>query len=199
MNALNAFEITILDAFQNLRCGFLDTVLPVITHLAEKGWFWILVAVVLLFFKKTRKAGIMMGIALTLGLALGNGLIKNLVARIRPYDFNEAMKSQLLVPVLSDYSFPSGHSLASFEAAGVLMMTHRKMLGWPALVIAILIALSRLYLYVHYPSDVLAGVLLGLLFAWIAYLVVNRAEKAYKDYRAKKAAAAENEKKEQAE
>ncbi len=171
---LNAFEIGILDFIQkNFRCDFLDITMPLITDLAEKGWFWIAVAVVLLFFKKTRKTGFMVGAALILGLIIGNGLLKNIMGRIRPYDFVGMDHGTLLVPVLSDFSFPSGHTLASFEAATVLMIRDKR-LGIPALVLAILIALSRLYLYVHYPTDVLAGAILGIAFAFLGVFIVNK-------------------------
>lgn len=171
MNQLNSLEITVLDAIrEHIACPFLDAVFPVITLLGEAGIFWILTAVVLLFFKKTRFAGISMGLALLMGLLIGNLCMKPLFGRIRPYDWNPGFV--LLIERLSDYSFPSGHTLASFEAAGVLMLTHRKTLGIPALVLAILVAFSRLYLYVHYPTDVLTSVLLGLLFAAVScYLV----------------------------
>ncbi len=172
MNFFNAYEIPILDFIsEHLKCGFLDTVLPYITRLADSGIFWIILAVVLLFFKKTRKAGFMMGLALIMGLVVGNLTLKPLIARMRPYDYNPDVV--LLINKLSDYSFPSGHTLASFEGAGVLMLTHRKTFGYPALVLAIIIAFSRMYLYVHYPSDVLVGLILGLLFAFASYKIVN--------------------------
>ncbi len=173
MNSLNSAEIGILDAIQeHIACPFLDAVFPVITMLGEAGIFWIATAVVLLFFKQTRRAGITMGLALIMGLLIGNLCMKPLFQRIRPYDWNP--DAVLLIERLSDYSFPSGHTLASFEAAGALMLTHRKTLGYPALVIAILVALSRLYLYVHYPTDVLTSVVLGLLFAFISYILIGR-------------------------
>lgn len=169
---MNIFELKILDFIQqNLRCDFLDTVLVPITHFAEKGIGWIIVAVVLLCFKKTRKIGITVGLALILGLIFGNGLLKNVVARIRPYDLNPTVA--LLVEPLSDFSFPSGHTLASFEAAVVLLIKNKKM-GIPAIILATLIALSRLYLYVHYPTDVLAGMLLGTLFAFVSVWAINK-------------------------
>ncbi len=172
MNQLNQAEIAILDAIQeHIACPFLDAVFPVITMLGEAGIFWILTAVVLLFFKKTRRAGISMGLALIMGLLIGNLCMKPLFARIRPYDVNPAVT--LLIDQLSDYSFPSGHTLASFEAAGVLMIAHRKTLGYPALAIAVLVALSRLYLYVHYPTDVLTSVVLGLIFAAISWMLIG--------------------------
>ncbi len=173
MDFLNSYEIPILDFIaEHLRCAFLDTVLPVITRLGDTGIIWIVIAVIMLFFRKTRKAGCMMGLALIMGLVVGNLTLKPLIARMRPYDFNPDFGT-LLIDRLSDYSFPSGHTLASFEGAGVLMLTHRKTLGYPALVLAIIIAFSRLYLYVHYPSDVLVGMLLGLLFAFASYKIIG--------------------------
>ena len=171
--SLNNFEIPILDAIQNIRCEFLDAVLPIITAFADHGIGWIAVAVVLLLFRKTRKSGLMSGVALIIGLVIVNITMKPLFARIRPYDVNEAIKSLMLVEPLSDFSFPSGHTLASFEVATVLMMTNKK-LGIPALVLAVVIAFSRLYLYVHYPSDVIVGVILGVLFGFLGVFIVNK-------------------------
>ena len=98
-------------------------------------------------------------------------LLKNIVSRIRPYDLKQDI--ELLIKRLSDYSFPSGHTLASFEAATVLMIKDKR-LGIPALILAILIAFSRIYLYVHYPSDVLAGILFGIAFAFLAVFIVDK-------------------------
>lgn len=168
---MNEFELSILDRIQeHLQCAFLDWFAPLITKLGDAGIFWILVAITLLFFKKTRKTGLMMGAALLMGVLVGNLTLKPLVARIRPYDINTGVA--LLVERLHDYSFPSGHTLASFESAVVLFIRDKRM-GIPAMVIAVLVALSRLYLYVHYPTDVLAGVLLGTLFALIAVRLVG--------------------------
>lgn len=172
---MNEFELQILDFIQKtFRCEFLDAIVPPITHLAEAGALWIVLAVVLLFFKKTRKTGLMIGAALIIGLALGNGVLKNVIARTRPYNMEMAMlgEADLLVSKLGDFSFPSGHTLASFEAATVLMIRDKR-LGIPALVIAILIALTRLYLYVHYPTDVIAGIILGITFAIFGVIIVN--------------------------
>ncbi|MBE6538275.1 MAG: phosphatase PAP2 family protein [Ruminococcaceae bacterium] len=174
--ALNQFEAGILEGIHNIfGCGFLDRTLSFITKFADHGIGWIIVALVLLCFKKTRKTGLMVGLALIFGLIVGNMTLKPLVARIRPYDLAgmEAIREALLVPPLSDFSFPSGHTLASFEAASVLMIRNKK-LGIPALVLAIIIAFSRLYLFVHYPSDVLTGLILGTLFGVIAVLIVNK-------------------------
>ena len=179
LDTLNQFEITILDAIQNsLKCDFFDKFFSVITRFADHGIGWIIVALLLLIFKKTRKTGLMVGLALIFGLIIGNATLKPLVARIRPYEINAAMKELLLVEPLADFSCPSGHTLASFEAATVLMLRDKK-LGIPALVLAVLIAFSRLYLYVHYPTDVLAGLLLGALFGILGVLIVNKGFELY--------------------
>lgn len=178
-------ELKILDFIRdNLGCAFLDCFMKIVTRFGYLGIFWIATALVLVFTKKYRKTGIAMGVALILGLAIGNGVIKNIFDRMRPYDFKEGMRELLIVKPEHDSSFPSGHSLACFEAATVLMLTDKK-LGIPALVIAILVALSRMYLYVHYPTDVLAGSAFGVLFGFAGYYIV---EYAVKTYKAKKAA-----------
>lgn len=179
---MNVFELKILDFIQeHFKCALLDWFMPFITKLGDKGIFWIAVAVVLLFTKKYRKTGAMMGVALLLGLLVGNLALKPLVARVRPYDM-PGVNVELLVEHLADKSFPSGHALACFEAATVLMINDKR-LGIPALIIAVLVALSRLYLYVHYPTDVIAGAVLGILFGFIACIIVNRVVKIYSEKR----------------
>ena len=156
---MTAVDFAILDWVQaHLRCGFLDTVVPWITMLGEFGAVWILLALVLLLRKDTRKAGLAVAIALVLDLVVCNLVLKNLVARPRPFWIREVA---LLVPPPSEFSFPSGHTAASFAAVGALWREKNR-LKIPALVLAVLIALSRIYLYVHYPSDVLGGLLVGL-------------------------------------
>lgn len=165
-----SFDLPILDWIQShLQSGFLDFLMPIITLFGDGGVFWIAVAVLLLIFPKTRKTGLGMGFALILGLLVCNVTLKPLAHRIRPYDFqwqNYQIEIPLLVERLHDYSFPSGHTIASFEAATVLLKNSKKM-GIPAMILAVLIALSRLYLYVHYPTDVIFSVFAGILFAFI--------------------------------
>ena len=179
MNALNLLETPILEGIQRLfGCAFCDTVMPIISLFADKGVFWIALAAVLLCFKKTRKTGWMIGVALILGVVIGNGILKNVVVRIRPYDVEPslmAVLARLGTPPLTDYSFPSGHTLACFEGAGVLLMTKHPKTGWIAFALALLMMFARMYMAVHYPTDVLAGALLGLLFAWLGVLIVNKA------------------------
>lgn len=179
---MNVFELKILDFIQeHFKCGFFDWFMPLITKLGDGGVFWIAVAVILIFTKKYRKTGAMMGVALLLGLLIGNLTLKPLVARVRPYDM-PGVQVDLLVSHLGDKSFPSGHTLACFEAASVLMLNDKR-LGISALVIAVSVALSRLYLYVHYPTDVLAGAVLGTLFGFIACYAVNKSIKMYTEKR----------------
>lgn len=166
MNFFNSFEVGLLHSLHDfLECGFLDGVFSTVTHLADGGIFWIILAIVLLFFKKTRRAGVTMAFALILGLIFGNIIIKPLTARVRPYDFDTSIV--LLIPPESEFSFPSGHTLASVEGAVSLWLYHKKA-GVAAAVLALLIAFSRLYLMVHYPLDVIAGAILGVIFALAA-------------------------------
>ena len=179
-----SFDLPILEWIQeNVANGFLDFLMPIITIFGDAGIFWIACAAVMLIFPKTRKTGLAMGVALVMGLLVCNICLKPLVARMRPLVYeveilgNSAAdllhSGQLLVGKPSDFSFPSGHAIASFEAAGVLMLNNKK-LGIPALVLAILIAFSRMYLFVHYPTDVLVSVVLGTLFAILANYLVNK-------------------------
>ncbi len=161
----------------NLRCAFLDTVMPAITVLGNAGIFWIVLAVVLLLIPKYRKVGLEMGVALLIGLIVCNITLKPLIARPRPYDYQLAHFGQsieLLIAAPKDFSFPSGHTLASFEGATVLLLYNKKF-GIPAMILAALIAFSRLYLYVHYPTDVLFAVVMGICFGILGKILVEKA------------------------
>lgn len=182
-----SFDLPVLDWIaENLRCPVLDTLMPLITVLGNAGIFWILLSVALLIPSKTRKIGLSMGAALLIGLVVCNLTLKPLLARIRPYDYQlEHFGKQivLLVATPDDFSFPSGHTLASFEAAIALTVYNRKW-GIPALVLASVIAFSRLYLYVHYPTDVLFSLVLSVGIAFLACWLVK---KGYAFYEKKKA------------
>ncbi len=138
--------------------GFWDVVMLGASWIGNYAIIWVFAACLLLYSKRTRWQGIALLAALITGFLIGNVLMKPLFARIRPswpYD-----APALLFPAPVDYSFPSGHALSSFSAALVLTRTNKKF-GWFALPLAILIALSRLYLYAHFPSDVLVGSIIG--------------------------------------
>lgn len=173
-DAIVKLDFQILDWIQkHLRCAILDILLPSITSLGNKGWFFIVIAIVLICIPKYRKWGAAMGISLGLGLLFGNMLIKNIVARTRPYDLLDNIT--ILVEHLSDYSFPSGHTMAAFEFFTVIcLMPARKVYKILAGILAFTIAFSRLYLYVHFPSDVLVGMLFGTIFGVMGVRIVTR-------------------------
>ena len=131
-------EIHILDMIQNLRTPIGDVVVPLITRLGDAGIIWIILTVLLLIIPKTRKTGVIMMAALLADVLLCNVFIKNLVARTRPFDVNTAV--QLLVAKPRDYSFPSGHTAASFASVTALYLAGEKKMWKAALVLAVLIA-----------------------------------------------------------
>ena len=157
-------ELWLLDAIQTLRCGFLDVVLPAISWTGNHGEIWILLAVVLLLRKSTRRAGAMVSCGLIIDLLLCNVWLKPAIGRIRPFAVNSGV--ELLIAPPMDSAFPSGHTAASFAAVFALRAAGSPL--WkPALLWALLIAFSRLYLYVHWPSDVLGGAVLGAVVGWL--------------------------------
>lgn len=169
---MTAIDLSILDFIQtHLRNAFCDLIMPRITVLGNAGVLWILLTLALLCIPRTRRLGITLTAALIMDVILCNGILKPLVARIRPYDINTAVR--LLVARPTDFSFPSGHAAASFTAVSALYFRRSKL--WiPSFIVALLISYSRLYLYVHYPSDVLAGIVLGIALGWLAKLLTDR-------------------------
>ena len=168
------FDMAILDVIQsNIRTSFMDAIMHFITQLGDAGLIWIILSIGLIIPKKTRKIGFVMIIALILNGIICNIILKPMLARIRPFDVNTAIK--LLINKPRDFSFPSGHTSASFMAASVLFFRKSKLFV-PSLVLAFLISFSRLYLYVHYPSDVLAGLVLGVLCGYIGHRAVASKE-----------------------
>ncbi len=161
LEAIQNIDFMIIDAIQeHLRCGFLDAVIPVMTHFGIV--IWIAAALLFMYLKKYRKCGISMGAGMIMGLLVGNLILKNLIARDRPCWINDSI--QLLIEMPDDFSFPSGHTLASFISA-IIIFRHSKKLGIPALLLACLMAFTRLYLYVHFPTDILGGIILAVIIA----------------------------------
>lgn len=150
----------LLQIQQHLRTDMLTPLMKFVTFLGNGGWFWILCAVVLLAIPKTRKTGYAAVLSLIFGVIVTNLLLKNIVARPRPFAEIEALIPLIAKP--TDFSFPSGHTTASFAVALVMLRMLPKKIGIPAVVLAALVAFSRLYLGVHYPTDVLAGFVVAL-------------------------------------
>lgn len=167
-------EFEILYAINNMHNPILDKIMVAITTLGDAGIFWIILGLVLICIKKTRKCGVLMLLSMITGLILGNGILKNVIARTRPCWIDQSIP--LLVPNPHDYSFPSGHTLASFEAA-IMIFLHNKKWGIVALVVAALISFSRMYLFVHYPTDILGGIILAAVISISLYHLWNRLEK----------------------
>lgn len=170
MEAIQAFDVTILNAIQSaLKCDFFDGFVVFINYLTTSGIIWIVAGILLLFFKKTRAAGIVLLAALAVGFLTGDVILKHLVNRPRPFLSNSNVV--LLIEAPSGSSFPSTHSCLA-AAATTVLLAKKRALGFIALALTVCIAFSRLYLYVHYPTDVLCGLLLGvlcgLLMLWIA-------------------------------
>lgn len=164
-----SFEFAVLDWIQaNLRSPIMDLLMTAITTLGNHGLVWLILAGILLLTPKHRKAVVAVLAGLALEVVCCNLVLKPLVGRIRPCDVNPAV--QLLVARPDDFSFPSGHTGASFAAVSALYFS-RSRLWMPSLILAVLIAFSRLYLYVHYPTDILAGALLGIMTGWAGNLV----------------------------
>ena len=167
MDWLLQFEGNILLWIQEyIRADSMDGFWKMITMLGNTGWFWIAVSVLLLIPKKTRAIGIAALIALGIGALITNVTLKNVVARIRPYEVIDGLV--LLIERQKDFSFPSGHTCASFAAATVYLKMMPKKYGIPFMTLAVLIAFSRLYVGVHFPTDVLCGGLIGIFSAWAA-------------------------------
>lgn len=164
-------ELKILDAIQTIRTPILDQLMCFITSLGSAGRVWILLAVILLLYPKTRRSGAVILAALAIDFVLCNGILKNLVDRIRPFDINTSVS--ILINKPRDFSFPSGHTAVSFASVAALFFSGEKKLWKISLVAAVLIAFSRLYLYVHYPTDILGGIVVGILAGYIGYRLVE--------------------------
>ena len=157
---------------ENIRCAFLDVVMPFLSRICDDGEIWILFGIVLLFFKKYRRYGIFVLVAMLLGTLIGNEILKPIIARPRPCHIYE-MLPEMLVDVPKSFSFPSGHTTSSVIAATVLTRANKK-LGFVAIPLAFLIAFSRMYLFVHFPTDILGGTVLGFAIGFFTVTLGNK-------------------------
>lgn len=166
------WEFDILYGLQKIHNPVLDWLMAHLSDLGNIGLFWMIVAAIMAISKKYRECGLQMFAAMLLAFIVGNLILKNLVARDRPCWIDPSIA--LLVKSPLDYSFPSGHTMNGFVSAVTIFCNDRK-LGTVAIILAALIAFSRLYNFVHFPTDVLAGMVIGIGSAWI----VNALKKRY--------------------
>lgn len=169
---MQQFELEILDFIRgHIRNGFLDAVMPFVTMCGNLGIFWVAFALVISAKAKYRRCSITMLIGLIAGVLIGNLMVKNAVRRDRPCWIIDIQ--DMLIANPQDFSFPSGHTLSSFCAASILYY-YDKRLGIPSFGVAILIAFSRMYLYVHFPTDIIGGAFLGIIVACLTIKTTNK-------------------------
>lgn len=156
-----------------LKCAFCDKFFVIATYFGEKGIFWLALAILLIAIPKTRKIGITALAAIAVTFVLSQLVIKNIVGRVRPFEYFGYDLALMLIDIPHDSSFPSSHTAVSITA-GLAILLHDRKIGIPAMIIAVLVAFSRMYLFVHYPSDVLVGAVLGTIIAIIAFFTVDK-------------------------
>lgn len=166
------WEFYVLNYIQDhIRNSQLDVIMPLISMLGAGGALWVIMTVICLIVKKYRPFGKKLAFSMIVDLLVCNATIKPIVNRIRPYDLNTTV--QLIVPPEIDPSFPSGHTFFAFSAATICFLYDKK-LGIIMYLIAILIAFSRLYLYIHFPTDVLCGAIFGTLTALLSWFLYKK-------------------------
>lgn len=175
MEALAALESGILLWIQDwIRADWLSPFMITITKLGNLGFIWILISLALLCFKRTRWAGAAGLLGLVFSLAFNNWFLKNVFERVRPYEVIDGLV--LMTKKAGDFSFPSGHAGSSFAGAAAIICSLKGCRWrWLALVLAVLIAFSRLYIGIHYPTDVICGAVTGALCGAFAAWLVRRA------------------------
>jgi undecaprenyl-diphosphatase len=171
LRRINIFDNYILLVIKKyVQNKYLDKLMPVVTGIGNLGFIWIMIAFTLLLDKPYKVIGDIVLITLVISTIIGEGIVKHLVRRIRPCNDGSAIKLLIAKPI--SYSFPSGHTLSSFAVAEVLS-TYFTEYSLIFISIAFLIALSRLYLYVHYPTDVIAGIIFGLLCSKLVFIILQ--------------------------
>lgn len=168
------WEFDWLYALQEIHNPVLDAVMAFLSDIGNAGILWIALSVLFMIPKKTRTTGFQMMLSIIITFVIGNLILKNVIMRARPCQIDETVA--LLVAIPSDYSFPSGHSMNGFTTAVALFCNDKK-LGTPALIVAALIAFSRLYNFVHFPTDVFFGIILGSVVAIAVCMVWKKVTK----------------------
>ena len=167
INSLDNYILYIIRKY--LKNRYLDILMPFTTRMGNLGLIWIIMAVILILDKPYRAIGGSVILTLIVAAALGEGLVKHIVRRVRPCKYKNY---NLLIATPITYSFPSGHALSSFAVAEVLSMSFHQY-KFIFMGLAFLIAFSRLYLDVHYPTDVIAGIIIGILCSKFIYIILK--------------------------
>lgn len=171
LKRINKFDNYILCTIKKyVQNKYLDILMPIITSMGNLGVIWIMIATIILLDNKHRLTEYIVIFTLIISTIIGEGIIKNIVRRVRPC--NKYNNIRLLISRPISYSFPSGHTLSSFAVAGVLSMNYDQY-RFVFMGIAVLIALSRLYLYVHYPTDILVSIILGTLCSKLMLIILQ--------------------------
>lgn len=175
MESIIGFDTALIFWIQNhLVTGGLSPLMIGLSTIGNAGAVWILIGFGLLCSKRYRRAGIAVFIGLAFSLLVGNGILKHLVMRARPCIDYPWMPMLVHAPMATDFSFPSGHTFGAFAAAAALFQGVKRSWGAAALTLAAGIGISRIYLFVHYPSDVFAGAVLGIFFGGIAWCLAGK-------------------------
>jgi undecaprenyl-diphosphatase len=182
--SFDQYMVVFIHKLYELAGGFFTPFFEFISELGHGGIPLIIIALILIVFRKTRRYGTVMLIGITIGALITNCCLKILIARPRPYTdetkvfFNTDLYQRLWLTVgqnvESDKSFPSGHTTAAFASMTPLFLIGNKKISWTAFIFAFLMAVARIYLVVHFASDVLAGILVGVIAGIIACLISNR-------------------------
>ncbi len=173
------FDVAVYRFFESIANPVLDVIMKIITYLGDDGIFWIALSLILLIPKKTRKLGVYVLGGLAITSVINNLGLKELFGRVRPFNFENWPETyEYIYPNLIDkpgsLSFPSGHASTSIGAALPFLMKANKKAGIPVFIVAILIGLSRIYVHVHYPTDVFAGMIVGIIAGLLAVLLLDK-------------------------
>lgn len=178
INFIHAFDYSLLQFYHNLAVSTNNAVTPFFRLVSyffdvEKGLPLLAIAIILLFFKKTRKVGLVMVVSMAIGFIVGNVFLKNYIGRYRPFQSGHPEYISWWKYVgsvhVGEYSFPSGHATATMAAMTAIFLTCNKKYSWLGFIFVIVMGMSRNYLMVHYPSDVIGGMLVGFFSAIVGY------------------------------
>lgn len=179
-------DVAIYQFVDSIMSTTLDTIFTIITHLGDTpGIAWFVIGICLLIPRKTRKLGILLFAGLAISSVINNLCLKEIIERPRPYNLDPEVWANAgyeyvwpgLIKQSSSWSFPSGHTSTSIGAAFALLLGCRKKelaIGVPAFILSLLVGFSRIYVHVHYPTDVIAGAIVGIVAAIITYILFTK-------------------------